>query len=57
MPTDIVLALAHRAEVEKQVYVDLRIVCLWGTLALVLSALIFNLGFDPSLAEGFVAAG
>jgi hypothetical protein len=61
MPTDIVMVLRRSAEAEEQANRDLSdqmmIVCLWSALGLVLTALMFNLGFDPALAEVLVVAG
>ena len=61
MPTDIVMVLRRIVEAEEQANRDLSdqmmIVCLWSALGLVLTALMFNLGFDPALAEVLVVAG
>ena len=61
MPTDIVLVLRRNAEAEEQAKRDLSdqmmIVFLWSALGFVLTVLMFNLGFDPALAEVLVAAG
>jgi hypothetical protein len=55
MPTDIGLVVMRKAEAEAQIskdaLIDLTIVCLWAILGLVLTSLMFNLGFDPALGE------
>ena len=61
MPTDIVLVLMRKAEAKEQARRDLAdlmmIGCLWSALGLELTALMYNLGFDPALAEVLVGAG
>ena len=36
---------------------DLRIVCLWTTLGLALTALLFGLGFGAEIGQALTAAG
>ena len=61
MPTDIVKVLMRNAEAMEQARRDradvMMIVCLWNSLGLVLTALMYNLGFDPALAEVLVGIG
>jgi hypothetical protein len=61
MPTDIALVLMRKAEAEAQQLKDeqdnLVIVCLWTTIGLVLAALMFEFGFDPTLAQTLVVNG
>jgi hypothetical protein len=61
MPTDIAVVLMRKAEAEahasNDALTDLTIVYLWAALGLVLTALMFNLGFDPALAVVLVGAG
>ena len=61
MPTDIAMVLMRKAAAEAQAsndaVADLTTVCLWAALGLVLTALMFNLGFDSALAEVLVGAG
>ena len=37
--------------------VDFSIVCLWATLGLVLTALMFALGFDAEVGQALIIAG
>jgi hypothetical protein len=37
--------------------IDFRIVCLWATLGLVLTALTFTLGFGAEVAQALALAG
>ena len=57
MPTDIASVLLHKTEAEEQAKAYLMIVCLWSALGLVLTALMFNLGFGPEFARVLLAAG
>jgi hypothetical protein len=61
MPTDIALVLMRKAEAEaqarKEVQTDLVITCLWVTLGLVLTALMFRFGFYAEIAESLLTAG
>ena len=61
MPTDIVMVLKRNAEAKEQAHRDMAdltiIACLWSALGLVLTVLMFILGFDPALTEVLVVVG
>jgi hypothetical protein len=53
MPTDVAMLLMRKAEAEARTLRDqqndLILVCLWAALGLVLTAVMFDRGFDPLL--------
>ena len=61
MPTDIAMVRMRKvqanAQTSKDALTGLTIVCLWAVLGLVLTALMFNRGFDPVIAAALVGAG
>ena len=56
MPTDVAFVLLRKMEAEEEAKASLMIVCLWSALGLVLTRLLFNLGFGPELAQVLLAA-